>query len=1643
MGWLCISILALLLITAGVIQIPAVQHRLVSEAVEFLQKKIKTEVRLERISLSFPDHIVLTGLYLEDETKDTLLYVNRLEVNANLWGIARRNIHVQSLELDQLHAQVSRSRNDSTFNFNYIITAFSDTVSVKTELPSKDSSTSWIFSLDELILSKSKIAFHDEYAGNVIDLNIGELNIDMNAFNLNHAVFKADNILLHNADIKISQRGDSTSSTEKAETATVSSTPFPTIGFDEIDLKNIRLTYAQGSDKTLHVVLGEALLEADEIDLNRQVITLDGISLSNSFISFQTSSEKNEKEDRVSDESPSNDWKIAVGEINLLRNTIQYYDFSQPEQSEGFDAHHIWLRDLNLKANDIAFGNNNLNAEVQNLTVQDKKGFVIHALRTSIALVDDNLKVSDFFFQTANSNLSFDLSAKFNSLDNISESYPNTFVKLDMRESSIAWKDVLYFNPHLLDSVSLKIPTTGVVQVLAQCEGYLHDVSIETLSVKAFRQTQLLASGNITGLPDTKKMRLDVTLQKFHTIREDIESIVPDSLMATIRLPEWMDVNAHVIGSLYSPTVDASLKSSYGGITTVFTMDSTAGNEKYNGKVSIDEFELGKLLKKEDEMGTLDMQASVAGSGFTLENVDAAVNVLVNHIQYKGYDYHDFKADGTLKKYLFSGTAGIKDENLEFSLKGDVDYTADTVSYKLSLQVVNADLQALHLSEGQLKTRGSIDVDLATPDFKILNGDLAIRDFAVFNGSTLYSVDSLMVVSIDQQGKSELTIASDIISGEFKGTLNIFSLPTVVKQHFSRYFGENKSEQTSPHEEQNFKFNLVIHNTDLLTEVFIPQLEPFIPGEISGEFNSIENKLDLRLELARIRYAGVGTDSLRFNITSDDDRLRYNFSLRDIKADTLQVEALRIYGSVAGDSILNTFAILDRDLKEKYHIQGIVSQVKSGYQFHLLPGEMILNNEEWDVPKDNYLQFLSSGLRPHNFRISKGKEKIELSRTEDRDSLVSIFFTDLNLENITSLVEGTAPAKGIVNGDLNISFSEGGAFNSDLYIKEFELFRQNWGDLSFALGQTRTGPLNFDLKVEGEDVMIHTDGYYTSEAAKPEIHLQAEISKFNLAVAEPLTLGQLKKVSGQLTGAVSMNGVASDPDISGKISFNNATFTPAIANSEFTLKNETILVEKSGLKVNNFKITDRRNKTATVDGSIIPASFGEFKLDLTFDADDFQILNSTENDSKMFYGDVRMNTHVRIRGTSRLPVIDVQASLSDDSDFTYIIPQSQKGVLEQKGIVVFVDRDAKQDPFLASLNLRDTVRSSFSGIDLTANIELSDAETFNIIIDPITGDKLSVKGNATLTLNIDASGDMSLSGRYEISEGAYDLSFYKLVKRNFTIEKGSTITWSGDPLNGVIDIHALYQVETSALDLVSNQINSGNQQEMNMYRQRLPFEVYLIMKGELLTPDISFRLDMPENKQNVFGGNVYAKIRDLNTRESDLNKQVFSLLVLKRFIADNPFQSQGNDFSTTARTSVSRLLTEQLNRLSENVKGIELSFDVKSYEDYSSGQAQGDTEVQLGVTKNLFDERLIVKVSGNIDVEGGDAQQRQHSVSDYIGDLALEYKLTPDGRFRVTGFRNSNYDMIDGELIETGAGLIYIKDYNTLRELFKSNAKEK
>src|SRR6185503_19944006 len=111
---------------------------------------------------------------------------------------------------------------------------------------------------------------------------------------------------------------------------------------------------------------------------------------------------------------------------------------------------------------------------------------------------------------------------------------------------------------------------------------------------------------------------------------------------------------------------------------------------------------------------------------------------------------------------------------------------------------------------------------------------------------------------------------------------------------------------------------------------------------------------------------------------------------------------------------------------------------------------------------------------------------------------------------------------------------------------------------------------------------------------------------------------------------------------------------------------------------------------------------------------------------------------------------------------------------------------------------------------------------FNLIVDDGNGDFLRLKGTGQITAGIDASGKITLVGSYENDEGSYALSF-NFIKRKFTIEKGCSIVWTGEPTTAQLNVTAIYVANTAPLDLVNTQIAETEV----IYRQKLPFEVHL------------------------------------------------------------------------------------------------------------------------------------------------------------------------------------------------------------------------
>ncbi len=1636
LGWIAASVLFLLLCTILLIRLPSVQNYLTQKAIGFVESKIGTKVTLDNIFLSFPKKIVLRGLFVEDQSQDTLLYIDKLSIDTDLWELTHNSIQLNTINLENTTAFIKRSSRDSTFNFDYIINAFSDTTTVDTT-----SVSPWKFSLKNIAIENVKVSYDDQFAGNNVNATLGNLNVEIKTFDLTTPKLEISSIKWNNSNVDILQTNGSASTPSKSDTLNNASFA---ISVDNIDLQSINLKYVNTIlQQRLDVKIGDLAVDAKQIDLLHNVLHINEVELHDSFISYsQYGQAKIDNTINSNSESKSislpSEWDLKIDKIDFSGNGFQYYDFSRPATQNGFDNAHLWLRDLNLNAENFMMSKNGIYASIHNLSANEKNGLALQSFSVDLKLTNTSFNANDFSLKTERSNLNFNANAEYTSLNQLLNNYEDIKFDLIIANSTLSIKDALYFSPTLLDSVPIHLPKQTSITLSTELHGSVNDLKVSNLYLESLSNTSLSLYGSVKGLPSIDRARINGHIKKFYTTRVDVKNILGDSLIpSSIQIPEWLDLAGEFNGTIHQPQISALIKSDIGELEGKYKSFNIASVPSYDATITTRQFNVGRLLKQED-MGILEAEASIKGAGFSIDSIDAVVDLNVKTFAYKKYNYNDFRLNGTLKNYFFSGRAILKDKNLDFELEGNLSYETDAPHYSFKFNLANADFQALHLSQRPLKARAILEVDIATSDLKIVNGKMGIRNVAIYNGDALYKVDSLLFASIDQQGKSELSIRSDIISGDFKGTFNIFEMPAFLRQHINQYFElhDNKPKSLGP--SQNFTFDLILKNTDLLTEIIFPELDSFVPGKIQGAFNSEKNTLSLGIEIAKIKYATTSLDSFTLNIDSDKNGLIYSVKLREFHFNKFRVSALRFQGDVAKNVITTKLLILDSLNEDKYSLAGQVKSVPNGFQYSFIPDQILLNYKDWVSPVDNYLQVAKNGVVAHNFNLTREGEKFSVL-TSSKDSTITFDFLHWKLANLTQLVEGKIPAEGELNGDFKLTTSRKGEFNSKLQINNLSILEKSWGDASLALAHN-SDRYTVALKVKGENGNIDAKGYLAPKENFSIFDFDIRISPFDLSLIEPLSNNQFKNVTGFAKGDLKLTGNTKAPSIRGKITFTDVNFLLTYLNNSFTLQNETIAFEESGIVLNNFKIKDEKNNVATIKGNILTKMYKDFDFDLRLTTQNFQLLNTKESDNPLYYGYLRVNANAHITGNINQPAISGALKIGNESQLTYVVPSEKKSALEQKDIVQFVSKKEERDPFLKNIALRDTTQTLFRGMDVDATIELTDAATLNIVIDPTTGDKLSLKGNSTLVYTSDASGSSNLSGRFEITSGTYNFTFYKLVKREFNIVKGSSITWSGDPLNADMDIRALYEVETSPLDLVYNQISTTNQSEIDSYNKRLPFLVYMNINGKLLVPEITFKLDMPDDKRNVFGGAIYSKLQDINTRESDLNKQVFALLILKRFISDNPFESQASSsINNTARMSVSRLLSEQLNRLSQNVKGVQLSFDIKSSETNQGGEAQGQTKLQLGLSKNLFNDRLVVKIAGNVDLEGENTNQKD--ITEYIGDLALEFKLTPDGRFRLTGFRNSNYDMIDGELTETGVGLIYIKDYNTFQELFKSNAK--
>ncbi|MFD1095901.1 translocation/assembly module TamB domain-containing protein [Salegentibacter chungangensis] len=1627
------GIIILLLLLILFIRSPWGQNIIKDKFVSSLREKTNTKIELEKLFVTFSGNIELNGLYLEDEKGDTLVYSKYMEANIPLWPIIKGNaIAVEELKWEGLKANIIRNDSVSGFNYSFLTEALSSDSTTTRENPGSSSTK---IRIGDISLKNIDVTYKDKPGAIDSQFIIGELKLELKETDLEKMRFSADDAHISNTSIKFTQTGPFPESDPEEQL------PMPILSINSLQVDQVKVNYKSEPDSLKALTeINDFSSEVSLIDLQEQVINLGSFTLKNSEIQLRNNKRTSvvaDKAEANSDQFQWPEWKVNIKEIDLHQNRISYFENNKRPVKGSFDPGAIVLKDLNFKAKGLYLMNKAVGGRINSISFQEASGITSENIEFNIETTDEFFRLTDLKAVVNQNRLAGDLELGYQGIQNITESPGDTRIDINISDLAFDIADIFRFQPALKNNEYVRALSEHKVFGNFKAKGKLSDIGFEKLNMNWGNSTSLAASGNIKNVTKPEKLYFSVPRFELHTRRKELLSFIEEKKLG-ISIPAELKFSGNISGSPSNIETVSSLNTSEGNAKITGSFSSEDGLT-FNTDLNLKEANLGKLLNNE-KLGKLNLELKASGNGETINKLDASFESRITSFSYNNYSIKDWIISGEIEDGKGVVNSKYKDSSLNAVLDAYVQLDSVSPAVDLKIDLKGANLMEMGISKRDIRIGAEVNASFKGNSTAYEVSSNIIDGIAVYDKQS-YLLGDLDLTAFVRPDTTSLKVNNRLIYLDLESNASPVDFSKALNRHFRSYLTEVKTDTIGV--PVNLKLRANINPSPILSEVFLLNLEDFDTLNLKVDFKEKERQLDAQVELPHLTYYGGEIDSLKFNLNSGKDNLKFNLGFNSVDLGPLALHETKIKGEVVdeqmnldflagyqGDNLISARWQITRD-------EGLV-------RFHLRPDSLRLNKNEWTVNENNEIRLTDNKLEFHNFRLSRNDQVLEI--TNDKPGVTEDHIA-LNLQNfgLASLFSYLNPerklATGRVNGEMVVQkpFTETGIL-ADLRVDQFSLFSVDLGILNLK-GETKgAGMYDFQLETVGGLAELDLVGNYQADSTAAKLDLVLDLKKVEMEALEGFSAGAIKNTSGSFSGLIKVGGTTLEPKYNGELHFKQAKFNVAMLNAAFILPDEHLKLDNAGIYFDKFRIEDENNNYFTVDGDIFTETYLNPKFDLSFKAEDFKALNSTKEDNDLFYGTATFDLDAKLTGDLDLPNLNMKLDVGPNTNLTYVIPEAELAMQQREGIVMFVNRENPD----AILTKTEEEVETFTGYNIEALLSLEDEAIFRIVIDEETGDNFQVQGEGDLNFNLYPNGRTSLTGRYEMSGGHYEMSLYNLVKRKFEIAKGSTVTWSGDPFDASLDVRAIYKVETSASSLMAAQTSGADASVADRFRRELPFLVYLNVEGELMEPEISFGLDMPEDEQGSAGGQVYGRIRQLNNQEQELNKQVFSLLVLNRFYPSPGSDGSQGGTAAIARNNINQALSDQLNMFSDKLlgdTGVQLNFGVDSYTDYQGESPQQRTQLDITARKKLLNDRLIVSVGSEVDVQGTDRNTGE--ASPIIGNVSIEYLLTENGRFRLKGFRRNEFEnVIDGQVIVSGIALIFTREFNEFRELWKSMVEE-
>lgn len=1304
---------------------------------------------------------------------------------------------------------------------------------------------------------------------------------------------------------------------------------------------------------------------------------------------------------------------LYIKRVQLNNGTFQVWSDPLEKIPEGVDFDHVYLSNLQGNVTDLAVAGEEVSLTVNSMSFSDTSGFVLDDLRTEFSYSREALVFDNTHIRTPHSELNADISFTYSEPADLQNFITNVRMEADLRESYAVFYDIAFFAPELPRN-------THPITISGQARGPIANLSLRELDISFGDNSVARGRIDMRGLPDIEQTFFEVKLDEARTSYEQLKKVLP----FTTYPPEiakfgLISTNGNFTGFLQDFVAHAHFNTALGRAESDINLKVGSGNEAatYSGNIKLRDFHLGKLIDQEQYLGRVTLDTEIEGKSLQLEKMVARLNSDIKTIKANGYTYSNIKIEGDIEKELFEGVLIIDDPNIDLDFAGTIDFTGQKPRFDFVADVADANLHKLNLTRDTMVLTSSLTFNFVGTDLDSFEGDIIARNTNLVTASQTYKLDSLSVSSRFRNNFKQLEVKSDLADIYMEGDFLLRQLPTFLQTVAANYTDTSFFDlEMIPLRNEYINFSVNLKNPAGLLKLVDEKLHLNDTALVEGRIEGATGKVTIDAFISSITYDSYTFNRVKIKGRTVKDTLSFTGNVAEVlQQDSLFLTDLNLDIASSTDSLEFHFYVAGTDKSRNLTLNGLAFFEDKTAFIRLENSRLVVLDSIWKISSGTMTLTADSVLQVPHLELSNNYQRLVIDGRVNRDLSypVNVRLDSLDISLFNDIVPSqVAEISGKATG--NITYWQENrqpVFEADLTIESFALGEDTLGRFSLVSSyqnQTKNIKINgriisqfreqlFDLS---GDINFHTEQNY---------NLALKLSETDIGLLEEFTEGVVSNLQGALSANVKIGGSFDKPDLSGNIDIKNGAATVDYLGTRYQKINHTFTFDNEKLVLNNLRIADSDGNIARVDkGRIIFNKLNDILLDIDVILDEpFKVLNTTVNDNDLYYGTGYATGTASFFGPLDLVTLNLNLRTERGTDFN--LPVSEDDDYSGPYYIRFID---------AERYLQEEYDVNITGIIMNFRLEVTEDALMKIIIDPQVGDIIQGRGTGNLRMEITSLGDFNIFGDYYINQGQYLFTAWDVINKQFRIEPGSSLRWSGDPYGAQVDLTAIYELNAVPADLLPEGVGVDDPG----LNQSIPVQVVLDLDGELFAPEIGLDVRVPYTQYTGSFALLDRYLQNIKNDEQELSKQVVSLMVIGRFARVNTgIATTDNLLASTGKQVFGEFITNQINYwLSQVTDNFQVQFD------HRARTAYNEEEVKVALTASLFNDRVKVNTAAN-------------TGRNNIENVEITGLLDRPGNIRLKVFRRSDDNPLlqrTRESTSYGLGFFYRKTFNSFKNLF-------